>query len=180
MKNKFIHYGLVLFIIAGTSAGILGLVNSKTKPVIDANNQKKEDSARIEVLSEAVGFDVNQIIRVGEYEFIPGYNDKKELVGYVVKGTSNGYGGPMELIIGISLSGKITGLNVLSQKETSNLGDRITGEAWRNSWKGRDVNYEFNKSVDAFAGATVSPTAVYNGIKAMLKAFEAEVKNNGK
>lgn len=176
MKNKFIHYGLVLFMIAGVSAGILGFVNSKTKPVIDANNQKKEDIARMEVLSEATSFDMENKIKVGDYEFIPGHSGQKELVGYVVKGTSNGYGGPMELIIGIDTTGKITGLNILSQKETSNLGDRITDETWRNSWKGRDVNYEFNKSVDAFAGATVSPTAVYNGIKEMLKAFEAEVK----
>ena len=34
---------------------------------------------------------------------------------------------------------------------------------------------EFNKSVDAFAGATISPNAVYTGLMRALKAYETGV-----
>jgi len=178
MKNKFVHYGFVLFMIAGICAGILGFTNSKTKPVIDANMQIRENTARIEVLAAATKFDTDNIIRleVDNLEFIPGYDDSENLVGYVVRGSSNGYGGSIEFMLGIDPSGKITGLNILAHKETSNLGDKITGEAWRNSWIGRDATYEFRKNVDAFSGATVSPMAVHTGIKRVLEVFEREVK----
>ena len=178
MKNKFVHYGCFLFIVAGVCAGLLGLTNNITKPVIDANMQKKEDAARIEVLAGATRFDIDNIIKTEseELEFIPGYDDSENLIGYVVRGSSSGYGGLMEFIVGIDLAGKITGLNILSHRETANLGDKITGEAWRDSWIGRDVTYEFRKNVDAFAGATISPMAVHTGIKRVLEVFEREVK----
>ena len=37
MKNRFVHYGAVLFIIAAVSAGILAVVNNLTKTVIENN-----------------------------------------------------------------------------------------------------------------------------------------------
>lgn len=46
---------------------------------------------------------------------------------------------------------------------------------------GKDASYEFNKSADGFAGATISPNAVYTGIKRALNSFNSGVnKNNGK
>lgn len=34
MKNRFVHYGLVLLVIAAVSAGVLGLVNDFTKQLL--------------------------------------------------------------------------------------------------------------------------------------------------
>jgi len=176
MKNKFIHYGVVLCLIAGVSAGILAYVNGKTKPIIEANNQKIENEARKKVLPLAMDFDISNTIKTEKFEFIPGYNENKEVVGYIAKGSSGGYGGKIEFLIGMDQAGKLTGLSVLSHSETPDLGSKITGEKWQESWIGRDKTYEFNKSVDAFAGATISPKAVYTGIKEILTTFESEVK----
>ena len=39
----------------------------------------------------------------------------------------------------------------------------------------KDATYEFNKSVDAFAGATISPSAVYRGVIRALNTYQNEV-----
>lgn len=46
MKNRFVHYGLVLLVIAAVSAGVLGLVNDFTKTVIAQNNEKAQNEAK--------------------------------------------------------------------------------------------------------------------------------------
>jgi len=52
----------------------------------------------------------------------------------------------------------------------------VQDRAWQDSWAGRDSSYEFNKSTDAFAGATISPNAVYNGLIKTLKVYETGVR----
>ncbi|RUA07480.1 MAG: nitrogen fixation protein RnfG, partial [Fusobacteria bacterium] len=71
--------------------------------------------------------------------------------------------------------GTITGLKVTGQSETPGLGTNIENADWQALWIGRDKGYEFDKSVDGFAGATISPKAVYTGVIKATKAFE-EVK----
>ena len=52
-------------------------------------------------------------------------NDKKELIGHVVKVTTeDGYGGDITLVVGIDTNDEITGIEVLSIDETVGLGMR--------------------------------------------------------
>lgn len=173
-KNRFIHYGSVLLIIAAISAGTLAGVNAMTKGVIAQNNITAANNARTLVLPQAQSFDESQAIQKDEFLFIPGFDGNKKVVGYVVSVNQGGYGGNINFSLGIDLAGKVTGLKVMNHQETPGLGAKITGEEWQKLWIGRDKEYKFDKSVDAFAGATVSPNAVYSGIIRTLSAY-AEV-----
>ena len=51
MENRYIHFGIVLGLIAAISAGILGGVNDFTSKVIAENTKKIVNAARIEVLA---------------------------------------------------------------------------------------------------------------------------------
>lgn len=175
MENRYVHFGLVLGIIAAVSAGILGGVNSFTSKVIAENAIKVVNEARREVLPIAVDFKQEEKKEAQGIEYIPGVNESGEVVGYVASVTSPGYGGDIKFVLGIDNEAKITGLNVVSNAETPGLGAKITNPEWLALWKGRTSSYEFDKSVDAFAGATISPKAVYTGMMNALKVFEAEV-----
>lgn len=175
MENRYIHFGLVLGIIAGISAGVLAGINSFTSKVIAQNAIKVVNEARREVLPIAIDFKQDNKKVVDGIEYIPGLNEGGEIVGYVASVSSPGYGGEIKFVLGIDNEAKITGLNVISNAETPGLGAKITNPEWLELWKGRNSSYEFNKSVDAFAGATISPQSVYTGIIKALKAFEAEV-----
>lgn len=173
--NRFVHYGAVLLTIAAISAGILAMVNDVTAPVILENSLKAVNEARKEVLSTAISFDGEALVS-GDLEFVPGANENGETTGYVVTIEQAGYAGPINFVLGFDTEGTITGLNIISNTETPGLGSKITEPEWLALWKGRNSTHEFNKGVDAFAGATISPEAVYDGMIRALKAYD-EVKN---
>ena len=60
--KEFIHFGLVLLIIAAISAGILNFVNNKTTPIINERNSSAQIDARKAVYSEANNFKENEEI----------------------------------------------------------------------------------------------------------------------
>ena len=171
-RNRFIHYGSVLLIIAAVSAGLLAFVNGMTRDVIANNKIAADNAARKEVVPLAAKFDENQKVTSEGLEFIPGLDENGNVVGYVVKVSQGGYAANIDFSLGIGLDGKVTGLRVTGHQETPGLGAKITGIEWQNHWNGVDSSYEFTKAADAFAGATVSPTAVYTGVMRALSAYE--------
>jgi electron transport complex protein RnfG len=175
--NRLVHYGAVLLVIASIAAGLLSSVNTITAPQIEKINKEIVNKARKQVLPLATEFREAEKIIVGEETFIPGYNAKGNLVGYASTVKTNGYSGIITFVLGLDIKGTITGLKVTGQSETPGLGTNIENADWQALWIGRNESYEFDKSVDGFAGATISPTAVFTGVKKSTKAFEAEVKN---
>ncbi|MCY7008362.1 RnfABCDGE type electron transport complex subunit G [Fusobacterium simiae] len=175
MENRYIHFGIVLGLIAAISAGLLGGVNDFTSKVIAENTKKIVNAARIEVLPEASDFKEDEAKEVEGIQYIPGFNDAGEIVGYVASVTEPGYGGDINFVVGINNDAKVTGLNVVTSSETPGLGAKINGKEWQEHWIGKDATYEFNKSVDAFAGATISPRAVYTGVIKALNTYQNEV-----
>ena len=172
--NRLVHYGAVLLIIASISAGVLAKVNDMTAPVIRENALKAVNEARKEVLTTATTFEGKALVS-GDLEFVPGANESGEVTGYVVTVEQDGYAGPINFVLGFDIDGTITGLNIISNTETPGLGSKITEPDWLKIWKGRDSTHEFNKGIDGFAGATISPEAVYDGMMRALKAYK-EVK----
>lgn len=175
-NNRFLHYGAVLLIIAAVSAGILGVVNDFTSVVIAENARKAVNAARMVVLPAAADFDDSKAVKSEGLEFIPGYSASKELVGYVVTVAEPGYAANIDFVLGIDTAGKITGLNIIGHQETPGLGSKIMAPEWQKLWIGRDGSYKFNKGVDAFVGATISPESVYKGMMRALKAYDSGVK----
>ena len=84
-----------------------------------------------------------------------------ELAGWVLHGSDQGYADVIELLVGLSPDGSvITGLFVLSQKETPALGDGITKEDFRSRFVGRETD----------SPLTVTRTAEGTGILAITAA----------
>lgn len=171
-KNRFIHYGFVLTLIAAVSAAILSIVNGVTTKIIKENEIAAVNAARILVLPRAVSFDEGDTIKFDELEFIPGKGEKGNIVGYVVSVSQPGYAGNIDFVLGLDRRGRVTGLNIIGSQETPGLGSKILDLDWQKKAIGKDLSYEFNKSVDGFSGATISPNAVYTGIKRALTSFK--------
>jgi len=174
--GRIFHYAFVLTLIAVISAGILAYADKKTAEPIENITKKLENSARKELFPDAEKFVEKEKKIISKIEYVPAYNKSGEKIGFVAKGSENGYGGAILFMVGIGMDGKITGLKIIDAKETPGLGDKIFLESWQKKWIGRDSKYEFNKKEDAFAGATISPTAVYSGIKKALKNMPVEKK----
>jgi electron transport complex protein RnfG len=96
----------------------------------------------------------------------------------------DGYSGDIKLLIAIKYDGEISGVRVLTHKETPGLGDYI--DIAKDDWiklfdaesltKTSDENWKVKKDhgqFDYMAGATITPRAVVKAVHKALKYFEA-------
>lgn len=95
-----------------------------------------------------------------------------------------GYAGQIKLMLGIAADGKVTGVRVLAHKETPGLGDKIEVKKgdWITRFDGLSIgNPPIEKwrvkkdggQFDQFAGATITPRGVVQGIREGLEFFDA-------
>jgi electron transport complex protein RnfG len=102
-------------------------------------------------------------------------------VAVILEATApDGYSGKIELLVGIDVEGKLTGVRVVSHKETPGLGDYIetAKSKWIYNFNGKsnsqpdDNGWKVKKDggqFDYMAGATITPRAV---IKAVHHALQ--------
>lgn len=121
----------------------------------------------------------------------PGSKRKIHLAkkGGVVSGAvfgvaDRGYAGEISLLMAVDRDGTVLGVRVLKHKETPGLGDKIeiARNAWIKSFDGKSLGnpppekWAVKKDggiYDSFAGATITPRGVVNGVKHGLEYFAA-------
>ena len=95
---------------------------------------------------------------------------------------TGGYGGAMNMIVGINREGTLTGVRVLSHNETPGLGDKIDAHKsdWITHFVGRSLSdppperwrvAKDGGEFDQFTGATITPRAVVKAVYQSLKYF---------
>ena len=176
--NKILKLALVLFAVSAIVAGVLGVVNELTYPVIDAQKQAKTAAAFASVL-KADRFD--------EIEFnnpdFPTVQTvhKAEGAGYVVTSTFSGAQGNITLAVGVDNDYKCTGISVIEHAETSGLGANAasTGEVgvnFREQFVGQDESIALSNnggSIDALTGATITSRAITEAVATSIWAVES-------
>ena len=143
---------IVLVLICAIMSGLLAFTNSVTAPIIEEAERKANEEARLEVLPDAGSFEKVD----GELpDAITGVFKATNDAGYVFSLTTTGYGGKntLKMTIGIDMEGKITDTKVLSHSETAGLGSKITTDAFKSQFPGKDASLE---GVDNISGATFS------------------------
>lgn len=120
-----------------------------------------------------VAMQVSEMQVSGHQVFEVLQGDEQTRVGWVVRGAGPGYADRIEILIGLRPDGReISGLWVLSQRETPALGDAITGQAFRGRFVGAPTerSLEVTKTVQtaetdpskilALTAATISSQSV--------------------
>ncbi|MCH5274319.1 MAG: RnfABCDGE type electron transport complex subunit G [Lachnospiraceae bacterium] len=107
-----------------------------------------------------------------------------ELLGYVINTTGKeGYGGNIELMIGVRMDGTLNGVSILSISETPGLGMRAE-EVLVPQFAGRQVSsFTYVKTgavtedqIDAISGATITTSAFTQAVNAGLSYFNVMLK----
>ncbi len=104
-----------------------------------------------------------------------------KVVGLAYDGTAAGYKGPIDVMVGLTPEGKLTGVSVMTQKETPGLGAKIVEPAFTDQFKGQDMSGELKMAseggkISAISGATVSSVATVEAVKNALQLFETVKK----
>ena len=116
----------VLALITFVSALALGFVYKSTAPMIEAQKKVSDEVARRIALPQA-SCGVFVPVEADGFTYYKGYSDPDttHLVGYTVKARGRGYSSTIEAIVGVDLSGRITGMKITSQQETPGLGSKV-------------------------------------------------------
>lgn len=81
--------------------------------------------------------------------------------GYVVLTATQGYAGPITMLVGVSNEGKVTGLQIRQMSETYGLGwNALTDVEFLKQFLNTKGDAQVGENVDAIAGATVTSKAV--------------------
>jgi Na+-translocating ferredoxin:NAD+ oxidoreductase RnfG subunit len=165
---KVLKMGLFLAIVAALAGGALAYVNSVTAPII-AENAIASEKANLQLIFPDTE----------EFLVIENFEDKSGLIlgvyeavgaGLAYKVQVTGYANPIIFMIGISDDANIVGYQVLEVNDTPGIGDRIA----TNEFSDNVVGKTSTDGVPVLSGATVSSSAVVNGINAAKAMFNAE------
>ncbi len=181
--KKIVIDTLKLVAITLVAGLLLSIVYQLTKDTIAAAEaQELTDSysavmadasefVEIEVTEEP-GFDDDTSLNTALYA----YDENNSEIGVVLSITSHkGYGGDIDITIGIDTDGVITGIVVTSMSETSGLGANCQNEEWISQYIGKSGEVVYTKTgatadneIDAISGATKTTRAITNAVNAAL------------
>lgn len=178
-KKEIIKVGFILFAITAVAALVLAVVNNFTAPVILENNKKAQEIAMKKVLPEAEAFEP------AEFEAVDG-NCATELyiagdAGAVIKVAPSGYGGKIDMVVGVDKDLKVTGVEVISQSETAGLGANCTNDDFKAQYVGKTSGINVVKNgakeneIDAISSATVTSKAVTKGVNDAISVAESVI-----
>lgn len=168
MKQKSLPAWVVLGVIALAAGVLLGFTNNITAPKIAEAAVAAMETTRQELLPEADAF-LEQTLTSDKLDSCYLGTADGEAVGYVTQITVKGYGGEVEIMAGFDLDGVCTGISVggANFSETPGLGAKAKDAAFTNQFQGQKAPIVLGESVDAITAATITSTAVVNGVNDM-------------
>ncbi len=174
----------ILFGITAVVALLLACTNSITADMIAENEAKEQDEARRAVMAEATSFEKVEAAASEDgvvKEIYRAENESGETVGYCVSVAPNGFGGAIEMIVGVKTDETLTGIKIVSLSETPGLGSKAQEPDFKDQFDDKSVKEPLtviksgtakNNEVMAISGATISSNAVTKGVNAAAEAVK--------
>ena len=187
--NKIIKNTLILTAITVVSGLLLGIVYDVTKePIAQAQERTKQKAFQF----TSSNFDEKEAAKILKEN---GYTDditevaeatdkKGKVIGYVINVTSHeGYGGDIEISVGIASDGTVKGIEMLSIGETAGLGMKAKDAEFKDQFRDKKVQkFTYTKNgekgddkIDAISGATITTNAVTNAVDSALIYYQTEL-----
>lgn len=97
------------------------------------------------------------------------------VVGYAGAGEAPGYGGPVSVLVGVAPDGTITGVQLVTQRESPGFFRLVTGSGLLAAYASRDAYdpLQLGQDLDAVSGATISAEGVASAVRLALRDVTA-------
>lgn len=174
---------VVLSVICIVAGLLLGIVNDVTvEPIRRAAVAKKQQAIK-KVLPADTPEPVLQYVVEESGQTNTYYVARRngEFVACALESSSkNGYGGTIELMVGLTAEGALHGISILKQQETPGLGAKIAKDDFQNQMRGlplQGTTWKVSKDggdIDAITAATISSRAVCEAIRSAVERFTAD------
>ena len=189
-KNPIIKNALILTIITLIAGLGLGFVYEITKnPIAQAQEKaKKEAWQAVFTDVDANAFEAQDVDAKIADKAIKSVGAKATVdevckagdKGYVITTTDKeGYGGDIQITVGITSDGTVNGISILSISETAGLGMKAKEPKFYNQYKGKKAEkFVVSKDggdgeqIDAISGATITSRAVTGAVNVALAYYQ--------
>lgn len=185
---KILKLGAVLFLITAVTGLILGGVYTMTLEPINKAKEKEKMEALAQTLPQASDFETidapqsQSIIKEVNRGSVGG-----KTVGYNITVVPKGYGGLIEMVVGIDTGGMLMDIKILSHTETPGLGAKAADRAFSGQFHEKAVEKivvttappAADNEVQAISGATITSKAVASGVNTALEYWANNLKGEG-
>lgn len=194
MKQIISKNGLILAAFAFVISAIVALTHQGTKDQI----KEQETKQLLRILDQVIapGSYDNELykhcITTNSLQFLGSDKNQRAFIAQKDGRSTaialetiapNGYNGNINLIVGITANGTVSGVRTLAHQETPGLGDKIEiiKDDWMLSFNDKALNDHNDKrwhvkkdggEFDQFTGATITPRAVVQAVKNTIIYFE--------
>ncbi|MDR1065904.1 MAG: RnfABCDGE type electron transport complex subunit G [Clostridiales bacterium] len=177
--------GLTLFAVSAIAALALSFTYMITEKPIEAQNAAAQERSRLELLPDADTFEEMDVTSARAVtSALKGKADGRT-VGYVIGISVSGYGGVMDMLVGVDDGNAVTGVKIMNHSETPGLGANASQESFTDKYKGKTGPFTVTKSVasgeneiDAITSATITTTAVTDGVNAAVEFAAASARGD--
>ena len=192
--KQIIKNTLILTAITLVAGILLGLVYEITKEPIALAKEAAKKEAYQQVMADADSFENIELVdkamqQVKDTAESSGCTINEvvcakangETIGFVVTTTtSEGYGGDIQISVGILTDGTVNGVAILSIGETAGLGMKATDEAFYGQYAGKNVEFfkvsktgaSAENEIDALSGATITSNAMTNAVNSAVVYYK--------
>lgn len=185
LKSSLSNMAIVLTVIAVIAGGLLAYVNDVTAPQIEKINAENLAAGIKKVIgnNNLVVSKTDTIYKEGaekiasniQYIIYSTTDASGNSIGTAISTSENGFGGPLQVLVGFDKQGTILGYTILSQTETPGLGAKA-GEWFQKGQKGDIIGknpgtdvFQVSKDVaggiDAITASTITSRAFLKAIK---------------
>ncbi len=93
--------------------------------------------------------------------------DGETTIGYAAAGIGDGYGGDMEVLVGLDTDGVIVGAKIVSHQDTAGFVDDVQDPAFREQFVGKSAADELriDEDIDGVSGATLSAVGFAEAVR---------------
>jgi len=177
-KHTFVHYGLVLMIVAALCGLAIGATNAITAPIIEERLTAERLEAYKLVMSGIADDDV--LLDDEAFQVIVAYDENANTIGYVYTVTETNQHGDFIVIVGVDTIGEVIGATFLKYEQTPTY--KPITEANLDLFIGLNILSQVPNSSDINAGATNSYNSlesVFNKIKNFQQTEVMSVNTRG-
>ena len=161
LKNAFPI--IMLTIVVAVCVSLLTCVDSLTRDRIRAQEDEAFKATLTEMFPEMSHYEElkDDIYTV--------YSDGSQL-GYAFLAIGKGYGGDINILVGLSDATTVKGIKIISQTETPGLGTRVTEPFFTDQFAGIAIEdialSQDGGKIDAITSSTISSSAVVDAVRA--------------
>ena len=172
-KSNLTNMVLVLGLVCLACSAVLGGAYVITKAPIEAAAAAKTQAAVAQVLPHFESLEYNADAHYYTAK------DGEAVVGYAIESTVVGFGGPLSLMVGVTVDGVVYNTSVLSHSETPGLGAKCSTDAkFMDQWRGFDPAVKKlsvkkdGGDVDAITASTITSRAYTLAVENAMKVFD--------